>query len=705
MKKLLLILFGTLILSGTQAQVLFEESFSGGVIPVPGWLIMGNTTNFASPATANAGGTAPELQFLNNPPFPTTTMRIISPQVNTTGATQVIIRFKHMFDHVDGTVGSFTMGVDTRSSNGAWNNVWTKATTVDINAETVTVLVNNANVGSSSFQLSFVINGSSQNMKDWFIDDVEVLNPLELDGAMASVELPPLFVGVQPIKGKFSNLGTTVITSADVNWQVGADEVYTTSFTDLSIAMGANGDYLSTDSLDLPAGNYTLKVWLSNINGLTGDDNLLNDTITKELSIPEQLVYYKPFFEEFTSSTCAPCASFNNSVFNPFLAQHTDDDLTLIKYQMNWPGSGDPYYTAEGGVRRDYYGVNAVPMLFVDGKNVATTSAAVNAAYNASSGLTCYVSIESTHEVQGNNVIIDANIVPYASYSNVKVHIAVIEKRTTQNVASNGETEFHHVMMKMVPNASGTTANLVAGEPINYKHTVDMSSTNVEEMDDLMVVIFIQQTNKAILQSGYSTEVGALVSSNLPDDAINVSVSEPIIFNFTQGVRKIGGEVLTNDNVADVIVFKQEGPTGDDVSFTATINAAKTQIIITPSPNLAYNVRHYLKVIALENYVAVPTLPYIINFTTLLNIGIPTTQVSEFNLFPNPVNNTLFVSKVDNIKEIEIYSVVGNLIRTIDMTNQTGQYSINVSDLTPGLYFLKAKGLNKDKTVRFVVAR
>lgn len=705
MKRLLLIFAATLLISGIQAQVLFQETFSGGVIPVPGWTIMGNVNNFANPATANAGGIAPELQFDNEPVFPNTTYRIISPQINTTGVSQVIIRFKHMFDHVDGSSVAVNLAVDTRSGGGSWNNVWTKAATTDLAAETVTVIVNNANVGSATFQLSLSMNGSSQNMKSWFIDNVEVINPFSLDGAIASVDLPALFVGAQPIKGKFSNLGTTPITSADISWMVEGGDIHTTSYTGLNLALGASHDYEFADSLNVPAGDYNLWVWTSNINGVPVDDNPANDSLMKALSIPAQLIFYKPLFEEFTSSTCSPCASFNNGTLNPFLAQHGDDDLTLIKYQMNWPGSGDPYYTLEGGVRRTYYGVNAVPDLYIDGKKVATSSAGVSGGYNATAGTTCYVAIESTHEIQGNNVIIDANIVPYASYSNVVIQMAIVEKITTQNVASNGETEFHHVMMKMVPDASGTSVNLVAGQPVELKHTIDMTSTNVEEMDDLMVAIFIQQSSKAIVQSGYSIEVGAAISSSVADSAVNVPVDQPIVINFSQAVRMIGGAAITNENVASLIELKAGDANGVSAGFTATINAAKTQITITPSPKLAYLQRYYLKVLPVENNSAVPTLPYVINFTTLLNIGVINTPISEFSVYPNPANGTLNINESRNIETIEIYSIIGNLVKTVNVHNMTGQFGINVSDLHTGLYFLKARGYQTEKTMRFVIAR
>ena len=49
------------------------------------------------------------------------------------------------------------------------------------------------------------------------------------------------------------------------------------------------------------------------------------------------------------------------------LSSYTDDQYSMLKYQMSWPGSCDPYYTLEGGDRRNYYNVNAVPDVILDG--------------------------------------------------------------------------------------------------------------------------------------------------------------------------------------------------------------------------------------------------------------------------------------------------------------------------------------------------
>lgn len=706
MKKTLLFLFGLFFSFGVSAQVLYQQDFSSGTMPPTGWMIMGNPANWSNSATSNAGGTVPEMRVTNTPTFPNSSMRIISSQVNTTGFTQVIIRFKHMFDHAEGNSSPFTLGLDTRSNNGTWTNVWTRAATADISAETVTVVVSNANVGAASFQFSLTITGPSVNMKDWFIDDIVVLNPLTLDGAMAAINIPSLFVGKQAVKGEFSNLGQTAISSANINYQTDEGEIFTTPLTGLNVVTGSNQTFECADSLDLPNGVYTLKVWVSNLNGSPADDDPANDTMSKSISIPIQLIYYRPFFEEFTSSTCAPCASFNNSALNPFIAQH-ENDITLIKYQMSWPAPGDPYYTAEGGVRRSYYNVNAVPDMYIDGKKVAATSAGVNGGYNTTYGTMTYVAIESTHEIVGNNVIIDANIVPYANYPNVKIHMAIVERITTQNVGNNGETEFHHVMMKMVPDASGTSANLVSGETLNLKFNMDMSATNVEEMNDLMLAVFIQDNStKGIYQSGYSVEVGASITTNIDDNAIDVPVDEPIVVDFSQPIRMIGGQAITNSNVASLIMLKEGDMTGVDAGFTATINAAKTQIVVTPNPDLKYLQRYFFRVLPVENYSADPTLAVTRNFTTVLNVGVPQVQATDVRVYPNPATNMLYISNIAGIGRVEIYSVVGNLVKSIsEFPNSRGQAGISVSDLSSGLYIIRLKGSSKDTTTRFVISR
>lgn len=710
MKKLLLSLLLSCFGMSLFAQVLLQQDFSSGQMPPSGWMVLGNTANWVISQTSIAGGITPEAKVKNTPAF-NGTMRFISPAVNTSGQTVLIIQFKHLFDHTDGSSTAFTLGVDTRAgSAGTWHNVWTVAATGDIDAQTVTIPVSNSDVGASNFQFCLYVTGSSQNFKAWNFDDIFLLNPLPVDAGMAAITIPSSFAGSHLLEGAFVNVGETPISSITVNWMAIDGEVHSNNLTGLNVATGLNQQFTFTDSVTLAPGAYDLKVWVSGVNGLTTpDDNPANDTMVKSIAIPTHLSMRRPMFEEFTSSTCSPCASFNSSTFNPFIEQH-GDEITLVKYQMNWPGSGDPYYTAEGGVRRTYYGVNAVPDLYTDGKVTATSSSGVNNAFNASINTITYIDIESQHEIQGNNVIINANIIPYANYSNVTVYVVVIERVTTGNIASNGETEFHNVMMKMVPDANGTSCSLTANQVMNLQFTQDMSATNVEEMNDLMVVIFVQDNStKEIYQSNYSVETGSMMTMTPANGATNVSITAPMMIQYHQAIRMTGGAPITNSNVASLVTLKENGPIGPNVDFTATINSAKTLITVTPTGNLKSLQPYYLQVDVAENNQGVPTLSGISNFTTEFStVGVEKPKPAGVRVYPNPAKDVMNIEIGENLdlSRIELVNTIGKTVRTLDNAAELGRYiPLNVSNLPSGLYYLRLTGNGSQQTLRVLISR
>lgn len=293
-----------------------------------------------------------------------------------------------------------------------------------------------------------------------------------------------------------------------------------------------------------------------------------------------------PLFEEFTSSTCPPCATFN-TFFTPWINDHYDD-ITVIKYQMSWPGSGDPYYTAEGGVRRGFYGVSYVPDLYTGGSQTGTNSGAVNAAYNSEMSKPAYFTINATHQVNGDFITVQTDILPENNESNITVQMAVIEKLTTGNVGSNGETEFHNVMMKMLPDAEGTTIDFNSNVHSFLSETFDMSSTFVEEMDDLDIVVFIQNNDtKEVLQSGYSVE-SSLPAPNLSflptDGATDIEFETDIKISFNQYMRFVNNTDITNGTISNFVSLTD--PSKADIPFTATINASKSVITLVPDSYL-----------------------------------------------------------------------------------------------------------------------
>ncbi len=703
-----LLLAAALMLQGTGllAQVVLNETFSGGAMPPAGWTIDAQTSNWSISGTANAGGSSPEAKMTWSPEFNTTT-RLISPAIDLTGAGMVLVQFRHMIDHYS---GSYQIGIATRTGAGSWTPAWSRTISSGVSAEQVSVPISNNDTGNPGFQFCIYFSGSSYNLNDWFIDDITLTIPENTDAAVTHISTPTYFTGPADVTATITNMGINALNAFNVNWQVDDNDVHTEQRSGQNIQLGGSVSITFQNQVELSAGTYDLKVWVSNVNGATGsDDAPENDTLTKTIRIPVQLVPRKPFFEEFTSSTCAPCASFNNSVLNPFINQN-GDEIVLVKYQMNWPGSGDPYYTAEGGARRNYYGVNAVPMLFVDGKNVATSSAGVNTAFNNSLNNIAFVDIAGHYTIEGTNVSIDAAVTSYTDIDNATLYVVIFEGVTTQNKRTNGETEFHHVMMRILPNGNGSAASLESNVPMQVNHVVDMTGTNVEEMSDLFVAIFLQDNqSKEIFQAAYATLAGALVSSQPANLAVNVPVDEPLVIDFSQPVRLIGGEELTPENVQEIVTLELLSSRNIPVNYSAEVNAEKTRITITPDQNLEETSIYRLTVAALENENGVQTYTYSSEFATETGTNTGSLIPSAFRIYPNPAQNFLFVegsSEAGNNAELLVTDLSGKIVRrALSPQADSETTALPLLGLGQGTYLITLKGEKGAFTRRFVVIK
>ncbi len=213
-------------------------------------------------------------------------------------------------------------------------------------------------------------------------------------------------------------------------------------------------------------------------------------------------VSQKPLFEVFTSSTCTGC-NYGNQVLDDVL-NNNPDQYSLIKYQVNWPGNGDPYYIDATGTRRTYYGVSGVPSLFSNGEQddiFEFDQQQFDTFQNQVTGM----EISVLASIDENNVVtIETSLIAEEAYeAGLKLYITVVEKITVGNVGSNYETEFHNVIMAMLPNGNGTTLDaFTIGQQMDIVQSIDMNSTFMEQPNDLRVIVFVQDdTDSQIIQS------------------------------------------------------------------------------------------------------------------------------------------------------------------------------------------------------------
>jgi hypothetical protein len=314
--------------------------------------------------------------------------------------------------------------------------------------------------------------------------------------------------------------GKADINSCDFNFEING-HVYTQALTGLTITDVIPFTFLKHDST-VSFNNETslpMKIWFSNLNGNAG---INSDTFEIIINVYQDVVQRKVLHEVFTSATCGPCKLGNEILKSIFDAN--EGKWTCIKYQMNFPGSGDPYYTSECGVRATYYDVLGIPYLAADGNyyndlpSYYSTQLLIDQSNQPS-----FISIESDFIKQSKKYISNLKITPLKTYTgNYKLFAAIIESVTRMNsvTGGNGETEFYYVMKKFMTDVNGNNITLTKDQAVNtellfefkgnYRPPLNASNPinheiehSVENFNNLMLVYWIQNYDtKEVLQSG-----------------------------------------------------------------------------------------------------------------------------------------------------------------------------------------------------------
>ncbi len=318
------------------------------------------------------------------------------------------------------------------------------------------------------------------------------------------------------VKGTVTNNGSQAITSFDINYSIDGGAAVTSNLSANVTADGGTYNFTHpTPFTTTSSGLHTIDVWASNLNG-NADDLPCNDTMQAINLSGDSVVPRNVLMEEFTSSTCAPCAS-QNPAYNSLLENNSVNTnggrVVSVKNQMNWPSPGtDPSYNPDGLGRRTYYGVNGVPTCILDGvwpEGSSYTGAPANLTQQMlddDKNIPSIFKVEPTYSLNGNTVDVSVVVTPYATLSTtMTLHISVTEDYYSYTGGTTSETEYYDVMRKMLPNSGGTTIGpFTANTPItvNESYTFSINNPPPQNSYDLWigpenvnVVAFIQDDN------------------------------------------------------------------------------------------------------------------------------------------------------------------------------------------------------------------
>ncbi|MEN8826496.1 MAG: BspA family leucine-rich repeat surface protein, partial [Wenyingzhuangia sp.] len=82
---------------------------------------------------------------------------------------------------------------------------------------------------------------------------------------------------------------------------------------------------------------------------------------------------------------------------------------------------------------------------------------------------------------------------------------------------------------------------------------------------------------------------------------------------------------------------------------------------------------------------------------TCPSLGINDQKLTNISIYPNPVNDKLFVQGVLYVSEISIYDVLGKLV-----LSKTTSSELDVSNLKKGIYLIKIKDQQKETIQKFI---
>ena len=657
MKKLFLLvlpLFFSMVLQGQNRALLLSESFDGSSIP-SGWSIadMGQN-NWSISETRNAGGEKNELMLQHNPTF-IGTSRFVSPAIDLTGKSNVVVSFKHYLDNYS---GSHTLGIATTSDGGAtWNDAWSETYNADGKYE-VRQLVETSDIGQASVQFCIYYSGNCLNIDYWYFDDIVIYNLEDTDGDLDAIEVPDLVtVGYNAVSFRLINKGSNVITSLEASYQFEGHEWVTETFETNMEPLAAETFSFATPTF-LEADNYLLTVNLLKVNGATDDDPENND-LSKIVSVNIGLTERIPMIEHFSASTCGPCVNVNNLMLQ--FTQNNPGKFTYTKYPENFPGNGDPYYYPEVGVRDNYYNVPWVPYVLLDG--VPQDGALTQDAFDAELEKQALAEIRGAFDVEGNHIMVTADLMAYAKLENVVAYVTVNEKTTTGNVGTNGETSFHHILMKMLPNASGNTLTINAGEYERLEFDVDLSSTHVEEMNDLEVAVWLQQYNtKDVYNSHFLYEYtthpypveNLLLSAN--GNTVTATWEAPSAGSPTGYDVFVNGELVVENQPALTYTFTPIENDYNIVEVCAVYEGEKTSVKAVTGLLISQSVNEHV--------------------------------IQAVRLYPNPTDGIVFVASDADLQAVKLYDIAGRLVLHMTICGTTTE--LDVKDLESGIYFLQA---------------
>lgn len=450
----------------------------------------------------------------------------------------------------------------------------------------------------------YMDNGTAQ-LPGIAVDNIKVFVPQSNDVTVVSVDMPALSAtdmaagNGTTVKVNVINNGSNAITSLEMSYSIDGGTPVVETISSLNIASFASDKVTFTTALSgITPGSHTIAINATKVNNATDANPSDNQTSGSFVGVSNS-VPRAGLIEEFTSSTCAPCASFN-TVFDPLVLSNNANvpasNFNVIKYQMNWPSPGnDASYNPHGVSRRTYYGVNSIPDHFTNGLPGGNGD---QAEIDASKSGNSFIDITGSYTITNDSGYVHVSVKPFFTYThNLKVHIAVVEKDYYNYKATTTQKHYVHVMRMMLPNGDGNTvSNWIDNTAQDFDFAKKFTSgTTVTQNSYILwthpkntnIVVFVQDDDtKQVLQSKV---IEAQWATNVAD--LNNNISELALYPNPATTNTTAGFTSKENTTLRISVTDAIGRVVYNTSYNATKGFNEISIPTANFSNGIYSVK------------------------------------------------------------------------------------------------------------------
>lgn len=414
------------------------------------------------------------------------------------------------------------------------------------------------------------------------------------------------------INGSILNYGWDTLKSFQFNYQVDNGPIQRSHFSNLNFLPFTGDSYASFHQLKVPFGKHTISFWVDSPNG----DNISSKVSKMDIFgyRPQDYLTRNVLLEQFTSSTCLPCKIGNKKIKE--VLKNLSSQPVVVKYQQDFPEEGDPYCTDETFKRSWYYNIFNIPYTVLDGN-----SQLLNPLYIKEEDITKAAKREGLVNFNVRYAIDEINhsIHIKGTYKptvdlieGTRLMIAIKEKLTSKNIATNGETEFNNVVKKFIPNENGLNVDgklayktqdidVIYTFPGDYRlpkngkeDRVNLNSENtVEDFKDLNVSVWLENTKDKFVLNALEANLDNFQNNVFGIESFKVfpnpsKVFATALFNLNEDIN---GKLIVSDISGRQIWEKEltlkQGENSIDIPSINTLAAGSYTIMFTSGSKLA----------------------------------------------------------------------------------------------------------------------